>query len=256
MGEWVIAVTTVSSCFERDGACIREGRGLTKIGDLLQRFLLRRDSNQEVKLPTSSLDPQSKNQHTEDDGARRVQPPLEVTPAHTGQDTEAIDHQIITMILPQNPHLGIRLLQTPAPQEEDKLGRKGGGHGNDGGEVEVFDGFVVVVRGNVLDGDDDQDGGHAAHEEAEHDVAGVLQAGFAGGVLPGVDFIDGAVGDDEENVGEGVEDGVGHGWGSLVSLFFLSISLFVQSSSFLSFFIVRLGYVLANSDKDPLETAA
>ncbi len=49
------------------------------------------------------------------------------------------------------------------------------------------------------------------HEEAEDDIARGLDPGLAAGEAAGVYMLDGAVANDERDVGHGVEDGVGHG---------------------------------------------
>ena len=78
--------------------------------------------------------------------------------------------------------------------------------------MQAFGGVVIVVAGFEFDeGEYDDDEGDGGHEEAEDDVAGGFDAGFARGEAARVDMADGAVADDEGDIGEGVEDCVGHG---------------------------------------------
>lgn len=77
--------------------------------------------------------------------------------------------------------------------------------------MEVVGAVLAVATNELLAGEGDQDERHGGHQEAKHDVADGFEAGLARGEPAGVDALDGAIGDDEGDVGHGVEDGVGHG---------------------------------------------
>ena len=114
------------------------------------------------------------------------------------------------MVAPEDADLGVGIAESVAVNEEREFCEGGDSDGEDGGEVEVFSlGGGAGFEFDEGEGDDDE--GDGGHEEAEDDVAGGFDAGFAGGEAAGVDVADGAVADDEGDVGEGVEDGVGHG---------------------------------------------
>ena len=61
------------------------------------------------------------------------------------------------------------------------------------------------------EGKDDDDPGDGGHEEAEDDISRRFDPSFARGESSGIDPLDGAIADDEGDVGQGIEDGVGHG---------------------------------------------
>lgn len=71
--------------------------------------------------------------------------------------------------------------------------------------------FGASVGGDVTRGHDNQNERDGYHEEAKHDIACCFKTGLTGGEPVGVDFIDGTMGYNEKEVGERVEDRVGHG---------------------------------------------
>jgi len=114
------------------------------------------------------------------------------------------------VVLPQNPNLRELVPQRPAVQEERELGGEGDDDGDDGGQVEV-ERLRLAARVELARREGDQDQRHGDHDEAEADVAGRLDAGLARGELARVHAVDGLVADEEGQVGQGVEDGIGHG---------------------------------------------
>ena len=106
--------------------------------------------------------------------------------------------------------MGVGVAEGPAVGEEGEFGEGGDGDGDDGGDVQGFGGGGFA-RFEFEEGEDDDDEGDGGHEEAEDDVAGCFDAGFSRGKAARVDVADGTVADHEGDVGEGVEDGVGHG---------------------------------------------
>ena len=114
------------------------------------------------------------------------------------------------MVGPEDADLGVGVAEGVAVEEEGEFCEGGDGDGEDGGEVQGFGGGGVAGA-EFDEGEGDDDEGDGGHEEAEDDVAGCFDTRFAGGEAPGVDVADGAVADHEGEVGERVEDGVGHG---------------------------------------------
>ncbi|GAB1200234.1 hypothetical protein APSETT444_009604 [Aspergillus pseudonomiae] len=107
----------------------------------------------------------------------------------SGGDTEPVNEKVVAVIFPEDADLGDLVAQREAVDKEGELGAEGDDNGDDGGQMEIANG---------------------RHEEAEADVAGCFDAGFAGGELAGVDAVDGLVTEEQGEVGHGVEDGVGH----------------------------------------------
>lgn len=180
--------------------------GLTDISDQSQHAVVRADANQQHKLAIRRLAPQSKDQETEHDGARGVDPPAQLATADGGEDTKPVDEQVVPVVLPEDAHLRVRVAQTPAVEEQRELCAEGNADGDDGGEMEAGGLLAVVVCGDVARGHDNEDQRDGAHQEAEEDVPGGLDARLSGGEAVGVDFVDGAMGEDQQEVGERVED--------------------------------------------------
>lgn len=208
-----------------------EGEDLRRVrhGDVrdpLLQLRVRRHADEQLELLVRRAQPEGGDEDGEDDGAHGVDPPADVAAADGHEDADAVDEHVVAVVFPQDVHLRVGALQRPAVAEQRELGAEGDGDDDDGGEVEGFrlQGAAVVVvgprdagaRGGVAFGEfhgreDDEDEGDGGHEEAEDDVAGRFDAGFARGETAGIDFPDGAVAGDEGEVGHRVEDRVGHG---------------------------------------------
>lgn len=100
------------------------------------------------------------------------------------------------MVFPEDAHLGVLVAERPAVQEEAELDAEGDGDGDDGGEVEG--GFAALGEALAGEGDEDERYGH--HDEGEVDVAEILDAGLADGVLRCVSLFGGAVTQDQGDV--------------------------------------------------------
>lgn len=191
-----------------DGGRVRQA----DVRDELLHLDAGRDAHEELELLEGRVGPDADDEEGQDDGAQRIDPPGEFGAADRRQDTEAVDQEIVAVVLPQDVDLAVLVLDAPAIQEQDELGAEGNSNRNDGWQVEAVGGRVgALVRGEGLNGEGDEDERDAAHEEAKGDVAHILETGLAGGEAVGVDALDGAVGEDEGQVAEGVEDGVGGG---------------------------------------------
>ena len=188
----------------------RVAAALTDVGDPLLDLGIGRNANEKLELAIRRVQPECGDEHGEDDGAHRVDPPGQLAPTDGREDTKAVDEQIVAVVLPKDPDLGVLIPQRPTVEEEAQLRDESNGHGNDGRQPEALS-FVHGLRVELHRRHDDENEGHGSHEEAEHDVAGRLDARLARGEAARVDARDGAVGDDERDVGQRVEDGVRHG---------------------------------------------
>jgi hypothetical protein len=114
------------------------------------------------------------------------------------------------VVFPQNAYLAVLVADRPAVKKQAELGRKRNRDGDDRREVEVV-GVGTLVLGNLADGFHNDDDGHGDHERAETEVARGFDARLAAGEFTAVDARDGAVAHDQGEVGERVEERVGHG---------------------------------------------
>lgn len=107
-------------------------------------------------------------------------------------------------------HLRVDVLERPAVQEQRQLRPERDAHGDDGGQVERVD-LLLLAGGELAGRHDDQDQTDRAHEEGEDDVARRRDARLARRKAARIHLLDGAVAEQQHDVGERVEDGVGHG---------------------------------------------
>lgn len=156
------------------------------------------------------MQPEDADKHRKDNSAHGVDPPAQFTAADGGEDTEAVDEEVVAVVFPEDSDLGDLVAEGPAIQEEGEFRAEGDDDGDDRREEEGARRGVGTLD-QVADGEGDEDEGDGGHEEAEADVACCFNAGFPGGELAGVDAVDGLVAEEEGEVGAGVEDGVGHG---------------------------------------------
>ncbi|OSS48738.1 hypothetical protein B5807_06873 [Epicoccum nigrum] len=186
------------------------GVGHGDVGDVLQHGRVGGDADQQLELGVGGAAPQEDDEDGEQHGAHGVDPPLELCAADAGENAEAVDEEVVAVVLPQDAHLAVLVAQRPAVQEEAELCGEGDGHGQHRGEVEVV-GLGARVLGHAADRLDDDDHGHGDHQRAEGQVARRLDARLARGELARVHPRDGARAHDQREVGQGVEQRVGHG---------------------------------------------
>lgn len=90
------------------------------------------DTDEALELAVGSIKPETSDKNREDNGAHRVDPPAEFTTADRSQDTEAVDKEVIPVILPEDTNLG-DVAQSEAIEEEGELGAEGDNDSDDGG---------------------------------------------------------------------------------------------------------------------------
>ena len=95
------------------------------VGDELLGLDGGRDADEQEELVECGAQPDGRDQAGEDDSAHGVDPPLELGTAHRGEDTEAVDQQVVAVVLPEDVDLGVLVLQRPAIAEEAELGGEG-----------------------------------------------------------------------------------------------------------------------------------
>lgn len=177
---------------------------------MLQELGRGRDADKELELGIGGAEPEERDEEREDDGAGGIDVPDDLTAEHAGHDAKAVDEEIVAVIFPQNPNLRVLLSQRPAVQKEGQLCCEGDGDGDDRREMEVSDAGLVSTFGERARRHHDDDEGDSAHEEAEDDVARRLDARLAGREATRIDAVDGATCEDECEIGQRIEDGVGH----------------------------------------------
>ncbi len=62
---------------------------------------------------------------------------MKFTPENAGQETEAIDEEVIAVVFPQNADLAVFISESPAVEEEAQFGGEGDSDGDDGREMEI-----------------------------------------------------------------------------------------------------------------------
>lgn len=188
-----------------DGRRVREAH----IRDELLDLHARRHTHEEQELGKGRPQPDGRDDDAQEDGTCRVEPPHQLGTADGRQETEAVDEQVVAVVLPENADLAVPVLDGPRVQKQRELCGERDAHGDDRGEVE---GLEVAVRfRQVLGAESNDDERHGRHDEAEGNVSDRLETGLSRGEPAGVHALDGAVGQDERYVAQGVEDGVGHG---------------------------------------------
>ncbi len=108
-------------------------RILTNICNQLLKLHICRDPNQELKLLVGGSQPQHHDEDRQDDRAGRINPPPQPTSSDARHESKTIDDDIIPMILPQDPDLGICIPQSPTIQKQTEFRDEGYGNRNHGG---------------------------------------------------------------------------------------------------------------------------
>ena len=106
------------------------------IRDKLLYFNCGSDTDKEEELVECGVEPDDRDQAGENDSAHGIDPPLQLGTADGCKDTEAIDQQVIPVILPKNVDLGVLALQCPAIEEEEEFGGECHRNGNNRWEME------------------------------------------------------------------------------------------------------------------------
>jgi len=73
-----------------------------------------RDAHEEEEFAERGVKPDGRDEDRDEDGAHGIDPPFQLRSAHGSQDTEAVDHQVISVILPEDIDLRVLILQSPA----------------------------------------------------------------------------------------------------------------------------------------------
>ena len=180
------------------------------VGDPLLHLRVGRDPYEELKLAVGGGEPEVGDQDGEHDGAHGVNPPFQFAAAHGGEQTEAVDEEIVAVIFPEDADLRVDITEGPAVGEQGQFCSSGDGNRYHGGKMESF-GFGAVAAFEFHEGKDDDDPRDGGHEEAEDNVAGGFDASFPRGKATGIDVSDRTIANDEGDVGQRVEDGVRHG---------------------------------------------
>ena len=74
---------------------------------MLQEARIRRDADQELELRVSRPHPQERDKDREDDGAHRIDPPVDMAAQYAGHQAEAVDEEVVAVVFPENADLGV-----------------------------------------------------------------------------------------------------------------------------------------------------
>ena len=86
-----------------------------------------------------------------------IQPPFELRSSSRSQNSEAVNQEIVPVILPKDLDLSALILDSPAEEEERELGRKRDSHGDKRRIVELGSFLLAVVGDDGSNGLDDED---------------------------------------------------------------------------------------------------
>ncbi|KAI3479962.1 hypothetical protein L1887_57949 [Cichorium endivia] len=178
------------------------------VRDQLQKVGRRSTARQRLELAKRGARPGDNDGHRDDERTRRVDPPGNRRTRRGGEDTKAVDEQVVAVVLIEHLDLRRVLAQSIAVDRQDRLGDKGDADGNERGDEELL---VAIARGEFLDGLDHEDGRDHAHERRIGDVADRLEARAADGPLSLVDLLALAMQPVEHEVGKRIEHRVRRG---------------------------------------------
>lgn len=123
--------------------------GEADVGDQLLCFDGGDDADEKEELREGSVQPDDGDEAGDYDGAHGVDPPFEFGTADRGEDTEAVNQEIVSVVLPQDVNLRIPddlsqqlasrqriedslVLNTPAVEEKGQFGCEGDRYCDDG----------------------------------------------------------------------------------------------------------------------------
>lgn len=198
---------------DADGVDAEDGLGRVRqahVRDELLGLDAGHDAHQQQELLHGGAQPDAADQHRQDDGAHGVEPPHQLRSAHRRQHPEPVDQQVVAVVLPQDVHLAVVVLDAPAVQEEAELGAERDGHRDHRREMER----VKLRRrpgDQLLDREADEDQRDRRHQEREGDVAGGLEARLARREPARVHALHRPVRQDQHQIAKRIEDRVGHG---------------------------------------------
>ncbi len=92
--------------------------GHADVGDELLGLGVGGDADEELELAVGGAEPEDGDEQGEDDGAHGVDPPAELGSADAGEDAEAVDHQVVAVVFPQDADLRVLVAQRPAVEEQ------------------------------------------------------------------------------------------------------------------------------------------
>ena len=104
-----------------NGADVFRGVSHGDVSNELLHVDRRGDADEEQELAKGSVQPDTRDDDGQDSGTHGIDPPTQLGTADRRQNTEAIDEQVVAVILPQNVDLRVLILESPAVQEEAQL---------------------------------------------------------------------------------------------------------------------------------------
>ena len=80
----------------------KNGRGMrhADVGDPLLHLRVGGDADQELELAVGGVQPEGGDGDGEDDGAHWIDPPFEFAATDGGQETEAVDEEVVAVVFP------------------------------------------------------------------------------------------------------------------------------------------------------------
>ena len=92
--------------------------GHADVGDQLLGLGVGGHADEELEFLVGGAEPEDDDEQGQNDGAHGIDPPSELGSADAGEDAEAVDHEVVAVILPQDADLGVLVSERPAVEEQ------------------------------------------------------------------------------------------------------------------------------------------
>ena len=84
---------------------------------MLQEARIRRNPDEELEFGICRAEPEESDEAGEDDGTHGINPPPEFATQHAGHEAEAVDDEVVAVILPQDANLTVLVTECPAVEK-------------------------------------------------------------------------------------------------------------------------------------------
>lgn len=197
---------------------------------MLQHAGIRRNTNEQLEFRISCSQPQADDERRQEHGCHGIDPPPDFRTEDSACETGSVDEEIVAVVFPENANLAVCVAQSIAIQKQAEFGREGNGDDNRRCElilcqlqripflVRTYRSYVelscrqaTILLGQLPSRHDDKNQRNRDHQEAERDVAGILDASLARRKAPGIDPVDSSCTQNECQVAQRIKDRVRHG---------------------------------------------
>lgn len=96
-----------------------------EVCDVLQCLRICALADEHVEFFGGCPQPEAGNEDGEDDGAHGIDPPSQFATAERGENTEAVDGEVVSVVLPEDLDLGVLMSYAVAVEEEAEFRAEG-----------------------------------------------------------------------------------------------------------------------------------